>query len=226
MVTYLKDAKTCSPPNRDKECAIDPGIRKFLTVYSPQGRVDILGTNTNSTLDKLLRRNDRAQQRLGRHSDYYSAKKDLGRTRRIKKRLRHRMARLKRRYRDAELRATNTIKDLHYKAAHFLCQNYETILYPHFNAHSIATGTLNRKVKRRLNMLSFFKFSTRLKHTCTFYATTLQRGSEAYTSKQCGGCGVLNDKLGGSETFKCKGCGLHADRDVHAARNIFLRHLC
>ena len=38
------------------------------------------------------------------------------------------------------------------------------------------------------------------------------------TSKQCGACGELNDKLGGSKTFNCQKCGAVADRDVHAAR--------
>ena len=37
--------------------------------------------------------------------------------------------------------------------------------------------------------------------------------------------GILNDSLGASEVFKCNNCGLKADRDLHAARNILLRHL-
>ena len=45
-------------------------------------------------------------------------------------------------------------------------------------------------------------------------------GSEAYTSKQCGMCGTLNDNLGASEVFKCPvACTpVGVDRDVHAAR--------
>jgi transposase len=48
-------------------------------------------------------------------------------------------------------------------------------------------------------------------------------GSEAYTSKQCGQCGHLNDGLGGKEIFQCGQCGVEVDRDVHTARNILLR---
>ena len=45
-------------------------------------------------------------------------------------------------------------------------------------------------------MLSFFQFAQRLQQTATFYTNvTIKRGSEAYTSKKCGGCGVLNDSL-------------------------------
>ena len=43
---------------------------------------------------------------------------------------------------------------------------------------------------------------------------------EAYTSKTCGCCGVLNETLGGSKKFHCKSCGTAVDRDVNEARNI------
>ena len=36
---------------------------------------------------------------------------------------------------------------------------------------------------------------------------------------------ILNDSLGANGVFKCNNCGLKADRDLHAARNILLRHL-
>jgi putative transposase len=67
-------------------------------------------------------------------------------------------------------------------------------------------------------------FGARLVQTATWYpGSRILRGSEAYTSKQCGRCGTLNDKLAGSEVFKCSACDAVADRDVHAARNILLR---
>jgi transposase len=50
---------------------------------------------------------------------------------------------------------------------------------------------------------------------------------EDYTSKTCGQCGVLNQKLGGHKVFNCpeEGCDYIADRDISAARNILLRYL-
>ena len=69
-------------------------------------------------------------------------------------------------------------------------------------------------------------FASRLIQTASDYeGSRIIRCSEAYTSKQCGACGELNDKLGGSKTFNCQECGAVADRDVHAARNILLRCL-
>jgi hypothetical protein len=43
-------------------------------------------------------------------------------------------------YRLAETKTVNIIKDLHYKTAHFICQNYDTIFYPYFNAHDNVQG--------------------------------------------------------------------------------------
>ena len=96
-----------------------------------------------------------------------------------------------------------------------------------FNTHSIAQGPLNKMVGRRIHMLSFYQFTERLKQTATFYpSAVIMRGSEAYASKQCGGCGVLNDRLGGSEVFKFNECGLTSDMDMHAARNITQNAQC
>jgi len=47
---------------------------------------------------------------------------------------------------------------------------------------------------------------------------------EAYTSKTCGCCGVLNETLGGSKKFHCKSCGTAVDRDVNGARNIAIKN--
>jgi transposase len=80
-------------------------------------------------------------------------------------------------------------------------------------------GGLPDIVKKRAQNHGLFK--TRLLATSTkFKATRIVHGSEAYTSKQCGACGNLNNDLGTSETWTCSancGCEL-ADRDVHAAR--------
>ena len=186
---------------KERMCAIDPGVRKFLTGYSPQGSGFIIGCNNSTVLDKCIRRIDRSKEK-------YKNTKVLSKTMETKKAKRL-LYRTRKMYR-----------------AHFLCQSFDTILYPDFNAKAIAQGPLNKIVKRRLNMLSFYQFSQKLQQTATFYPNvTIKRGSEAYTSKQCGGCGVLNDKLGGSEVFECNECGLKADRDMHAARNILLRNL-
>ena len=44
--------------------ALDPGVRKFLTGYSPEGEVKIFGTNTTKVLNKLLRRIKRKKKKF------------------------------------------------------------------------------------------------------------------------------------------------------------------
>lgn len=74
--------------------------------------------------------------------------------------------------------------------------------------------------------LSHDTFAECLVQTATQYACTkVLRGSEAYTPKQCGAYGVINDKLGGSKVFTGRSCGAIDDRDIPAARNILLRFL-
>ncbi len=211
--------------DRDDVVALDPGIRKFLTAYSPQGKCEILGTNTYRVVDKLSRRIDRRCRRLNFNLHQLRCEKSTA-SRMTKHRHRNWVAKAQRRFHQANQRCTNTIKDLHYKVAHHLCRNYATIIYPYFNSHAIVKGKLHPITKRRANLLSFYKFSQRLIQTATHYSgTTVQRCSEAYTSMQCGQCGVLNETLGMNEVFNCGSCGLHMDRDVHGARNILLRAL-
>lgn len=40
----------------DSVCAIDPGVRKFLTMCSPEGKVEVLGSNTTKELNRCMRR--------------------------------------------------------------------------------------------------------------------------------------------------------------------------
>jgi putative transposase len=212
--------------------AIDPGIRKFATVYSPEGEVTIIGTNTGKVIDKCIRRIDRTKRALAKESKRFSKHRlrDMFDHREVprltKKSRRHRLWSARKKYRRAELKAQRFVRDAHYKVSHKLCRQACDIILPTFNGHSIVQGSLHASVKRRCQMLAFGKFKSRLVETSTFYpGRRVISGSEAYTSKQCGVCGVLNDDLGSSETFSCGKCGLEADRDVHASRNILLRFL-
>jgi putative transposase len=47
---------------------------------------------------------------------------------------------------------------------------------------------------------------------------------EEYTSKTCSACGELNVALGGSREFRCQCCRGHFDRDINAARSIYMKN--
>ncbi len=184
----------------DKEsvCSLDPGVRKFLTGYSPEGSGFVLGCNTSKVLDKCIRRIDKRKI-------VFDLESRIWKEWQIKtKKAKDKVYIYRKKYRKAQEKAQNAVKDFHYKSSHFLCQSFDTILYPYFNSQSCM-----------LRNVSFFKFLERLK-LFTHTGVTIKRGSEAYTSKQCGECGIINECLGANEVFKCKDCGLEADRDMHA----------
>jgi hypothetical protein len=66
---------------------------------------------------------------------------------------------------------------------------------------------LSVAVKRPVQMYSYGAFANRLVQTASFYLSrTVIWCPGAYTGKQCGSCGYINDKLGGAETFRCTRC--------------------
>jgi transposase len=146
-----------------------------------------------------------------------------------KQKLRCEVRRAKRRYHAALRKAKRVVRNFHYNVAHDLLRRHQTVILPTNTSHHWRKGKrLARCVKRRATLLQMGMFGERLMQTATWCPSSrIVRGSEAYTSKQCGRCGTLNDKLGGSEVFTCRapGCGNQGDRDVHAARNILLRFL-
>ena len=205
--------------------AVDPGVRVPFTVYSPEGSVAEVGTNAREVLDKLLGSIDRGRQRmrtvLKRVEVERRAPAISKKTRRNQRR---RIRRARQRNISAEARAKDVIKDLHYKTAHYLLRRFRTIILPDTSSHRWRTNALHAGTKKRSMMLRHGMFAERLVQTSTDYTgSRVLRCSEAYTSKQCGACGELNDSLGSSKVFSCEACGATADRDVHAARNILLR---
>lgn len=208
-----------------------PGVRTPFTVYSPEGSVVELGTNAYDVLDKLRRRIDRTKTKLRHVCGQVVAERDVGDSKPLsrvdKKRQRQRLRRARNAYHESEDKAKCVVRDFHYKSAHYLLQRFQTVLLPHTSAHRWRKGhKLHASTKQRSMMLRHGKFAQRLVQTATQYeGSRILRGSEAYTSKQCGACGVLNDKLGGSKVFTCRSCGATGDRDIHAARNILLRFL-
>lgn len=122
----------------------------------------------------------------------------------------------------------DVIRHFHYNVAHDLLQRNNTVICPTTGSHKWRQKhKLPSVVKRRSQVLRFGLFAQRLIQTCTKYKNKrIIRGSEAYTSIQCGLCGHLNRSLCAKEEFNCSKCDLkNIDRDIHAARNILLRFL-
>lgn len=87
------------------------------------------------------------------------------------------------------------------------------------------TRKINKTVARSMMALRHYAFRQHLLHVAKNYGTVVHVTTEEYTSKTCGQCGRLNERLGSSKTFVCpqEGCGFVGDRDANAARNILIR---
>ena len=117
------------------------------------------------------------------------------------------------------------VDDLHWKTANTLCKLSDTIMIGNMSTIGIVRGnTLSKETKRFTVALSHYTFRMRLRAKCEEYGVTFMDVDESYTSKTCGQCGALNDKLGASKLFTCN-CGFSIDRDINGARNIMIKHM-
>lgn len=178
--------------NKNLKCSLDPGIRKFVTLYSEK---EVIKCRTNTELLKKLR-------------DKISILQSNRKNGIFKRWDRH----------------NNLITDFHFKLSNYLCRNYSEIFLPRFESQKL-TKKLGRTSNFNILNLQHYKFKERLKAKSLEYNSKIRICSEEYTSKTCTRCGIMNEKLGASETFKCSNCKLEIDRDINGARNIYLKCL-
>jgi transposase len=189
----------------NREVALDPGVRKFLTGYSPTEECGFfVGQETSKRILGILRSIDQVCSDLDR-ADITCVQR---------RRLRKKKAKL---YRDYK----NLRDDFHYKVISFLTDHFDTVYLPHLETKKLSQ-TLKAKAAREMMAQSHGLFLQRLKDVCDLRGVTLFIPDEAYTSKTCGSCGLL-ENVGSSETFRCSSCGYVADRDFNAARNIYIK---
>ena len=180
-------------------CSLDPGIRKFQTLYSEKETVKFQ-VNTE-LLNKLY------------------SKLDLLRSLRDRKIIRKR--------REIDKRWStlgNYISDMHGKIITWLCRNYQTVLIPIFESQEIGKKLHGKTTRRNLFDLKHYQFRMKLLEKAQ--ATpgfSVRVCTEEYTSKTCTGCGVINRNLGSNEKFSCSKCKLEIDRDVNGSRNILIK---
>ena len=188
----------------EKIIALDPGVRKFVTGYSP---TEDHGFYADKQTDKKILEIQKSIDLV--NSQLTSPFIDCVCRRRLRKKKMKLYADLK-----------NVRDDFHWKLANMLTVQYDRILLPHLETAKLSRG-LKAKVSRAMLSQSHGLFSQRLAEKCKERGVTLETPSERHTSKTCGCCGMLTN-VGSSETFACR-CGYVADRDLNAARNIYIR---
>jgi transposase len=189
---------------REEIIAIDPGVRTFLTGYSPQGSIVEIGIDPK---DGFARYNKRISY-LQKKRKASPEKRKINRLIRITYR--------KIRYLKEEL---------HNKAGNFLVNNFKTILLPSLNVSDLVEKEkriFGKGTTRTFLQLSHYQFIQRLITKTKGKNCEYKKVSEEYTSKTCGRCGHIHMKLGASKIFKCPKCLFMIDRDINASRNILI----
>ena len=188
--------------------AIDPGVRIPFSCYSPDGRASLEGTDMKRRIEEVQQRVSDTDRRIAAPGIDACERRKL---------LRHRL-RLFRRYQRVR-------DDCHWKIIHGMTEEYDTVLLPHLQTARLCKG-LRAKSNRQMFGVSHFLFKQRMAAKCEERAVVFVEANEAYTSKTCGACGYLHHGLGDAKVFSCPACGLRCHRDLHAARNIYLRWMC
>lgn len=178
--------------------SLDPGVRSFQTIYSPNG---ISG--------ELNLRTDRIKK----------LKTKIEKLRKIKKEERCYRLRTK---------INNIISNSHWHLIKFLTNNFNTIIIPHFQSKEMISNNrkgLCKQVKKDMMDLCHYKFLQKLEYKCREHQRQLIICEESYTSKTCSDCGWLNNKLGSNKTYECEKCKMIMDRDINGAKNILQKSM-
>jgi putative transposase len=195
-----------SDNQRLESVSIDPGVRTFATLFSPElaGKV---GAGASSRIYRLCLHLDSLYSKISvsKGKRKYSLKKAAERLR---------------------WKIKDIITELHTKLGVWLCKTFKVIFLPTFGVQQM-TSRITRKIStksvRQMLGLAHYKFKVRLKALAQKYGSQVFDTNEAYTSKTCSACGKIHN-IGSNKIMSCS-CGNIMDRDINGARGIFLRAL-
>jgi len=97
------------------------------------------------------------------------------------------------------------VDEVHNKLGSWLCTSYLAVL-PKFETQTMVRRQhrkIHSKTARIILTRAHYRFRQRLFHKAELHSwCQIIVCDEAYTSKTCGACGTLNQKLGSNKTFK------------------------
>jgi len=179
--------------------ALDPGVRTFQTLYSPEF-VAKVGSQDFSRIYRLCYVLDKLySKRKKQHTNKYNEK--------LKK---------------LRWKIKDLISEIHHKLAIYLVKTFDVILLPSFETSDMVIK-LHSKVARAMLTWAHYRFKQFLKDKAEEYSCEIIEVNEAYTSRTCTACGKQQN-IGSKKLMKCS-CGLELDRDLNGARNIFLKNI-
>jgi len=241
------------PKQKEKKLevvSIDPGIRTFYTCYDmdkvykikadfkkEQIEQDYLKRIINNDKQKLEWYNKKIKYELNKKI-YKTIEKNIDKSEdeivrkvneiKIKKtkNMMNITREIRKRIIQIEEKMKNKRKEFGHKVSRFLVDKYETVVIAKLNVKDMVKkrkSVLRTKTRRDFLSIGHSNVISKIEEKGRWCGTKVLNVNERYTSKTCGRCGIVDRKLGGSEWYKCKKCGVEMCRDVNGARNILLR---
>jgi putative transposase len=201
------DKNTNQLKNDERDiCAIDPGVRTFMTVYGTKNIYQI-GSNSKEMINKELNKIKLLKEKIKLNKSKIELNK------------------MKKRVNIIQQKIENRVDDMHFKTSNFLCNNFRTIMLGKLSTKSICSNknTLNKNTKKQCYSLKHYSFRNKLEHCGELNNSKVDFVSEHYTSKTCCKCRRRNDSYS-NEIFNCSFCNLKMNRDIMGAYNIFYKH--
>lgn len=202
---YLIVSEEVQPSQTDNQgrvVALDPGVRTFMTFIS-ENYYGYLG-DANLQIQKLCFKLDKLISKMSKAASEQ------------KKRLKKAADRLK-------SQIQHMVKELHYKTAKFLVENFDVILLPSFESSKMVSKSrrkLRSKTVRQMLTLSHYQFKKHLEWKAWESSkVALIDINEAYRSKTVSWTGEIK-KIGASRVIKDED-GRCMNRDLNGARGIF-----
>jgi putative transposase len=196
--------------------AIDPGVRTFLTCYSPDG--DLFEVGTNNDMDRM--------HSLCQRIDKIQSLCDTKTSKNVKSRTRYR---LKKRSHKLRKEIKDLRSELHRKTAKLLVAHYDTIMLPKFETSQMVEHNpkrvINNTTVRKMLTWSHYGFQQLLiAKAREIPGTKVLIVDESHTTMTCGICGLMNRGIGGAKEYTCPECNTRHERDWTAARNVFIKN--
>lgn len=206
ITPYDKPVKTKS----DKKwfCSLDPGVRKFQTMYDPEENIVInIGEKACTKMYNHLIHIDKLCSKI----DKSHLKKSILKKRKLK----------------LLQKVQNLQKEMRDKVSRYLCNSFHCIAAPKLTKGNDIVGPrrrINTKTVRNMTVLGHSKFIEMLKTKANEYEdVTVFDTTEEYTSQTCLRC--CNRTRTSREIYTCNSCNYQCDRDAVGSINIFLKFL-
>lgn len=191
------------PVDEPKVIGIDPGLRTAFSCFGTDGKFFEFGCEVQSEVDKV---NDKIE----------------GIKTKMKNSTGGRRSRLKKAWYRHMTRAKHLCDELQWKTINFLTKAYDVVVLGKLNVKSLMMSH-NKKNKKLLSFLSFYKFRQRLEEKSKVRGNIVVIQDEAGTTQGCPKCGFKKLDVGSNKVYKCDRCDFEGDRDLKSAICMILK---